>query len=184
MKKHNLAFIDLETTGLDPDRHEIIEIGGVIAKQIPQEGRGCQLEIIDEFEFKVKPENLEGADPQALRINGYNDADWVFAADLKQVMEAVSEKAASANLVAQNVTFDWSFLDKAFKKTGVQNKMHYHKIDVIALAYAKFYHDPTFQRFNLSSLAEHFDIKNDKAHTALADIKTTYEIYKRLLEIK
>src|SRR5690606_16292571 len=175
MKKHNLAFIDLETTGLDPDVHEIIEIGGIVVKQIPQNGRGAKLEIIDECEDKVKPEQTAVADPEALRINGYNEAEWLFAADLKNVMQNVADKTQSANLVAQNVTFDWSFLNKAFKKTGVQNKMHYHKIDVINLAFTRFYHDPNIQYFNLKTLAEHFNIKNEKAHTALADIKTTFE---------
>ena len=183
MKKHNLAFIDLETTGLDPETHEIIEIGGLVVKQIPQTNRGAKLEIIDEFEYKVKPENIEKADPEALRINGYNEPDWLFAAGLKNVMQDISEKTQSANLVAQNVVFDWSFLNQAFKKTGVQNKMHYHKIDVINLAFTKFYHNPNLQYFNLKTLAEHFNIKNEKAHTALADIKTTFEVYKRLLEI-
>ena len=30
MKKHNLAFIDIEATGLDVSKHEIIEIGCII----------------------------------------------------------------------------------------------------------------------------------------------------------
>ena len=29
-KKTKLTFIDLETTGLDPEKHEILEIGGVV----------------------------------------------------------------------------------------------------------------------------------------------------------
>jgi len=33
MKKHPLAFIDLETTGLNPDTHEIIEIGCLVVRQ-------------------------------------------------------------------------------------------------------------------------------------------------------
>ena len=39
MKKRNLAFIDLETTGLNPDRQEIIELGCVVVEQVPQAGR-------------------------------------------------------------------------------------------------------------------------------------------------
>jgi len=30
MNQKNLAFIDIETTGLDPEIQEIIEIGGVV----------------------------------------------------------------------------------------------------------------------------------------------------------
>ena len=41
MRKHNLAFIDVETTGLNAMKHEIIELGCVLAKP--------DLEIIEEF---------------------------------------------------------------------------------------------------------------------------------------
>ncbi len=184
MKRHNLAFIDLETTGLDPRKHEIIEIGGLIVKQIPEAGRGPALEVISEFEFKVKPKNLELADPEALRINGYNDAEWLFAVDLEQALKVLAEKAAGANIVGQNVIFDWLFLQEAFAKTGITNTMHYHKIDVIPMAFAKFYHDDQMQNFNLRALAEKLGVKNERAHTALADVKTTFEIYKKLLDIK
>ena len=188
MKKHNLVFIDLETTGLDPGVHEIIEIGGMVARQVPRVSvsagvkRGAELEIIEEFEFKIKPEHLELAEPEALRINGYNDAEWLFAPDLKKVLETISSKIKDAVMVAQNVTFDWSFLNQAFKKTGIKNPMHYHKLDLISLAFAKLYDNERLQRFSLQALAEHFGIKNERAHTALADVRATVEIYKKLLD--
>ena len=34
MKKRNLAFIDLETTGLNPTRQEIIELASVVVEQV------------------------------------------------------------------------------------------------------------------------------------------------------
>ncbi|MEK7587031.1 MAG: 3'-5' exonuclease [Patescibacteria group bacterium] len=182
MKKHNLAFIDLETTGLDPMVHEIIEIGGIVARQISRAGRGAKLEIVEEFEFKIKPEHLELAEPEALRINGYNEMEWLFAPDLKKVLETVSGKLKDSVMVAQNVTFDWSFLNQAFKKTGLKNPMHYHKLDLISLAFAKLYDNERLERFSLQALSEHFGIKNEKAHTALADIRVTVEIYKKLLD--
>lgn len=184
MKKHNLAFIDLETTGFDPERHEIIEIGGIIAKQIPVPGKGPRLEVIEEFEFKVKPEHLETADQEALRLNSYNDADWLFAVSLEQAMRQVQEKTADAIMVGQNVNFDWKFLEAAFKKTGLQNKMHYHKLDLIPMVFAKTYNDDRLKYYNLQGLSEYYGVKNDRAHTALADIKTTFEIYKKVLEIE
>ncbi len=183
MKKRNLAFIDVETTGLDPNTHEMIEVGGIIAKQIPQPNRGPKLEVLDEFEFKIKPTNLEQADPEALRVNGYSEADWLFAVDLNQAMTAIAEKTNGAILVAFNTPFDSAFLEAGFKKAGINNTMHYHKIDVMPIAFAKLYHDNRVQYFNLKTLVEHFGLTNQKAHTALADIKVTFELYKRLLEI-
>lgn len=182
MKKKDLAFIDLETTGLDAERHEIIEIGAIIARQIPKDGQGNELEIIEEFDLKIKPEHIETSDPEALNINGYNEMDWMFAISLESAMKLLAEKTEGAMLVAQNVSFDWLFLEKAFFKTGIQNKMDYHRIDILSMAYAKLYHDPRAQKFSLRSLCEYYEIKNERAHTALADIRAEYEVYKKLIQ--
>lgn len=183
MKKHNLAFIDLETTGLDPEKHEIIELGCLLARQIPQAGKGSKLEVIEEFDFKIKPKHIETAEPDALIKNGYSEGEWLFAADLEQALETLADKTESASMVAHNVTFDWNFLNKAFSTTGIKNKMHYHRIDTMSMAFAKLYDNERAQAFSLGALAEFFGIKNERAHTAMADIRTTFEIYKKLLGI-
>ncbi|MCR4306655.1 MAG: exonuclease domain-containing protein, partial [Candidatus Yonathbacteria bacterium] len=95
MKERNLAFIDLETTGLELKKHEIIEIGCIVARQIPRESSetgGAYLEIIEEFEIKVKPEHIETADPVGLEINGYREDDWKDAVTLPEAMRIVAEK--------------------------------------------------------------------------------------------
>ncbi len=183
MKKRNLAFIDLETTGLNPTRQEIIEVGCVVVRQVPTIGRGAKLEIISEFDSKVKPEHLETAEPEALRINGYNDADWLFAASLEQAMKVLVEKTEDAIMISHNITFDWSFLQSAFAKTKLVNKMSPVRLDLMSMAFAKLYHRETVQRFNLKALSDYFGIKNERAHTAMSDIKASIEIYKKLLEI-
>ena len=183
MKKHNLAFIDLETTGFDPERQDIIELGCIVAEQIPRPGKGPDLKIISELELKIQPTNIATADPEALRVNGYNAADWLFAVTLEQALAALNEKAKDCIMVGQNVTFDWLFLQAAYKKTGIKNAMHYHKLDVIPMAFAKHYHDEKLQYFSLKNLADYFGLKNEKAHTALADIKLTLEIYKKVVGI-
>lgn len=183
MKKHNLAFIDLETTGLDPDKHEIIELGCVVVRQIPRAGRGADLEVLSEFETKVKPERLEVAEPEALRVNGYNDADWLFAASLDQALKAMNEKIDGAIMISHNITFDWSFLRNAFLKTKVPYRMSSVRLDLMSMAFAKLYHQEEVQRFNLRFLCEYFGIKNEQAHTALSDIRASLQVYKKLLEI-
>lgn len=183
MKKHNLAFVDVETTGTNPQVHEIIEIAGIIARQVPQEGKGSKLEVIEEFEYKIKPERLEVAEPQALRINGYNDADWLFAPGASEIFPKLGEKLKDTVMVGQNVNFDWSFVNATFDRLKIKNPMHYHKIDIMPIFFAKTYHDPKVQWYNLASILEYFGLKNEKAHTALADIKATFEAYKKLLNI-
>ncbi len=183
MRKHNLAFVDLETTGFSPERNEIIEIGAVMARQVPQAGRGPKLEVVEEFDLKIKPEHLETADGEALRINGYNEAEWLFALDLPAALKIFAEKTVGATLVAHNLVFEWQFLEAAFKKSGVKNLMHYGKIDTISFALAKLFHDENVRGFSLPLLADYFGLDAGKAHTALADARTTFALYQKLIEL-
>jgi DNA polymerase III epsilon subunit-like protein len=175
MKKHRLAFFDLETTGLDPARHEIIEMGLVLTD--------ANHKVLDEWEVKVKPLHLERAEPEALRINRYNPADWLFALDLKPALEVLMEKAADATLITHNITFDWSFLQAGLATAGVKNRLHFHRLDLMSIAYAKLYKEPRVERFSLAALADFFKITNERAHTALADTQTAYQLFLRLMQL-
>jgi DNA polymerase-3 subunit epsilon len=180
MKKHNLAFIDVETTGFDPDTHELIEIGLVLVRQSEN---STKFEVIEELELKIKPERIEDADPQALRVNGYDESAWLFASDLKDAMTVFQEKTKDAIFVAHNLVFDYSFISHAFKKTGLENKMHYIKIDTITLAFAKLHKNNDVERFSLHKLTQHFGIENERAHSALPDTRATFELYKKLMNL-
>lgn len=184
MKNHNLAFTDIETTGLDAHKHEIIELGCIVVRQTPRITGESGVEIVEEFEFKIKPEHLDTADPEALKINGYNKHDWGSAIPLKEALEIFVEKTEGAALVAHNVIFDWVFLEEAFRKTGIKNRMHYHKLDTLSIAFARLYDDPKAQKFSLRALASYFGVRNEKAHSALSDTRTMFEIYKKLLKIE
>src|SRR3989344_5395467 len=175
MRKHNLAFIDIETTGLDVVNHEIIEIGCVLATS--------QLEVVEEFELKIKPERIGAADPVSLKISHYEEKLWQEAHSLKEAMNILSEKAKDAIMVGQNVSFDLSFLEHAFSKTGIKNSMHYHKLDTISIAWAKFHKDIDFEHFSLREMCLYFGIKNEGIHTGLGDARATYELYKKLMEL-
>jgi DNA polymerase-3 subunit epsilon len=181
MKSHNLAFIDTETTGRDPEKHEIIELAVIIARQVPREGKGPKLEIIEECEWKIKPERIDKAEDEALRVNGYNEVDWMFAVDRKKAMEEFSKKTQSCTFVSHNLVFDYGFVMKAFEETGVENNMHYGKLDTISMAFARLYDAPQADRFSLRALCELLKVENIKAHTALADTRALVEVYRKLM---
>lgn len=178
MLNKKLAFIDIETTGTNVAKHEITEIGLVLAH--PQEDGDYVMG--KEFEWKVKPERIEDADPAALRVNGYDPAQWMFAHTLEQAMRELAKEADGAVMVAHNVGFDNSFIAKAFGDTGVENTMFYACLDTISLAVAKLQHNPRVKRYTLRSLCELFNITNECAHTALADARATFEVYQCLMK--
>ncbi len=181
MKTHNLAFIDTETTGTDPNLHEIIELAVIICKQTPREGRGPKLEILEECEWKIKMEHPEKAEEQALRVNGYNEVDWMFAIDRKKAMQEFAKKTESCSFVSHNLVFDYSFIQKAFEETQVENRMHYAKLDTISMAFARLYDAPQADKFSLRALCELLKVENSKAHTALADTRALVEVYRKMM---
>lgn len=181
MKERDLAFVDVETTGTDPQKHEVIELALVLVKQIEREGRGPEIKILGEYEWKIKPERIEDAEEEALRVNGYNEADWIFAVDLKNAMEDFNKKASGATFVSHNLVFDYNFVMEGYKKSGVENTMHYGKLDTISIAFARLYDAPQADKFSLKFLCELLKVENSKAHTALADTKALVEVYKKLM---
>src|SRR5258706_6695179 len=103
MRKHNFAFIDIEATGLNLARHEIIEIGVVLTTP--------DLKVIEEFETKIEPEHIETADPIALKVNHYKEKDWKDAIGLKKAMLILAGKTKDCIMVGHNVAFDVGFLE-------------------------------------------------------------------------
>ncbi len=181
MRDAPLAFIDLETTGLNPLRHEIIEIGLVLAEQKRRAG-AYKLAVIDEWEIKVLPSRIEDAEPEALRINGYKKEDWLFAVELAGALKELSRRTKNAVIIAQNIAFDWSFLEKAYRDTGVPMSLHPNrKLDTISLWFGKYHMLPDPEKFGLYHLAKYLGIQNEKAHTALSDARTLFEIYKKVM---
>lgn len=175
MRKHNFAFVDIETTGLNLLQQEIIEIGCILTTP--------DFKVIEEFELKIKPEHIENADPVALKVNHYNEKDWENGYSLEKAMKIFSEKVKNCIMVGHNVAFDAGFLEYAFNKTGILNTMHYHKLDTVSVAWAKLHHEPDVEHFSLREMCVRFGIQNEKAHTGLSDARATFELYKKLMSL-
>jgi DNA polymerase III epsilon subunit family exonuclease len=173
-----LAFVDIETTGTDPSKHEIIEIAAVITRL-----KDGVLTIIDQFDVKVSPTHIETADPQALRINGYNEADWLFAVSLKEAMKGFSDKTEGAVFVAHNLLFDYGFVERALSTTDIENKLYFQKLDTLSMAFGIIHNNDDISKLSLRALCERYSVDNAKAHSAYADAYATYEVFKKLLHL-
>lgn len=177
--QQSLAFVDIETTALEYEQGEIIELGVVIAKL-----KDGVLSVVDELDLKIAPKHIETAEPQALRINGYNEADWIFAVSIEDALKTFVEKTAGAIFVAHNITFDYGFIEANLRRYGIEPKFHYHKLDTLALAFGVLQNNDDMGKLSLRALCEKYGIENKKAHSAYADAYATYEVFKKLLNLK
>lgn len=169
-----LAITDVETTGFDAQRHEIIEIGLVLVAQ-------DSFKIIDEFECKIKPLHPRNATKQATELNGYNAKDWREATDLKTAMKVYGAKTKNALFLSHNVFFDWSFINEAFKQSGVEDLMDYHRIDLFSLGWSRSASLEGLTKFNLDEIAKHFGIsKEPLPHRALNGARLAYAVLQKL----
>ncbi len=182
MKSMELAFVDIEGTGLDPRVHEIIEIAVVRVRQ-DWSGERPAFELVDEWSAKIRPENIASADPAALRVNGYTPTGWARAVPAAEALLEFSRRTEGAIMVAHNVAFDSAFIDAHLSARGIPNKMHYHRLDTVSMAYAKLHDSPDLVRYSLGELCKRFGIVNENAHSALSDARADYELFKKLLAL-
>lgn len=174
--ERNLAITDVEATGFDFDRHEIVEIGLLVVRQ-------SDLTVLSEFEIKVKPEHIGTADPESLMVAGYTEEGWRGAVPLSSAMRKYAEYTDGAIFCAHPTTMDWGFIERAFRKTNVPNGMHYHQLDLFSMAWMLFKEDERIGKVTLMELARHFDIEPEPSpHRAINGARMAYEILKRLVE--
>jgi DNA polymerase-3 subunit epsilon len=146
--------------------------------------RDGALTVTDEIDLKIAPKHIETADAQALRINGYNEAEWIFAVSIEEALKLFVERTAGAVFVAHNITFDYGFIEANLRRYGIEHKMHYHKLDTLALAFGVLQNNDDMGKLSLRALCEKYGIENKKAHSAFADAYATYEVFKKLLNLK
>lgn len=174
-RDRNLCFIDLEFTGLDLSKHEILSIAGVLVE--PK-----NYAIIKEQEWKIKIQHPEIADPFALEKLHYFEQDWSGAMELQDVLEKFNTFLNFATLVGFNIAFDWSYLSRDFEKLHIKPHMDYHMLDIMSLGYLFFLNKKRPKKLSLRAMARELDITVSDTHSAIADARATYELFKKLIE--
>ena len=96
---NSYVAVDLETTGLDPKRDKIIEIGAV---------RVEAGEITADFESFVNPYRLLEARTKSL--TGIRDRDVADARGIDAVLPGFLNFAGELPLLGHRIFFDYSFL--------------------------------------------------------------------------
>lgn len=159
-----VCFVDTETTGLDPDLHEIWEVGLILPDG-------------SEHEWQL-PVDLGRADPAALQIGRFHerrsaDVQYDFAPEFAQLTRGL-------HLAGAVVSFDEERLRKLLRANGACPEWHYHLVDVEALAAGALSIEPPWESKELSQ-AIGVDPGDFDRHTALGDARWAKAIYEAVM---
>ncbi|TET85872.1 MAG: hypothetical protein E3J37_00955 [Anaerolineales bacterium] len=157
-----LVALDLETTGLDPERDTVIEIGAV---------RFRQSRIEDTWSTLVNPGRP--LHPSIIALTGINDDMLSNAPRLSKVLGELSSFVGDLPLLGHSISFDMAFLQP-------KGLFRYNQtLDTLDLASVLL---PNAGRYGLASLAHALGVPVRTAHRALDDAHTTHQIFLRLYE--
>lgn len=185
MAYDKLLLADFETTGLDPKKNEIIEIGAILCD-------AKTLDIYWEYEIKLKPVALHTAHPKALEVNGYTPELWKDArAFVPGFIEFLAKLDHTMIMTGQNVWFDVGFYLQALEtvrniRFGDMNidpldptpyGYSYHRLDIASMAWP-LQEDPVYR---MSKLSEAFGVPAEASpHRAINGVRNEYALLKEI----
>ena len=193
-----LAFIDTETTGLDPERHEVWEVALIVREAVDLQADQPPSAADVEYLWQL-PVDLGRADPMALTVGKFYDRAVQAKRSLRDPFDdnetSCAEFAADfarlthgAHLVGAVVSFDAAFLSRLLRRNGACPGWHYHLIDVEALAVGYLAGTaelagewaPPWKSDELTA-ALGIDSNQFEKHTAMGDARWARAIYDRVV---
>ena len=161
------AFLDVETTGLDPiSGDKICEIA--VIKTIDGQ-------IADEFVTLVNPgRNIP---ERAVSIHGITQTMVNQAPLFRDIANDLLDFLDDTVIVAHNAKFDLEFLRTELENFSISLPGN-NVVDTLGIA-RKYY---TFPSNSLGDIARHIGLPIDEQHRALADVMTTKNIFEFFLK--
>jgi DNA polymerase III epsilon subunit-like protein len=171
------AFLDCEFGGLDPELHDITEIGLILTDY--------RLVELGETEWKVRA-RAERITPEAAQISGYDPELWKSAVPLRQALTELAAQLPGGKTIVpagQNVRMDVQFLERGFKSCGLPYPFDYHVIDLATLFYSwSLVAGEQVSALSLRQAARQAGlIQGPIPHRALADSRLTLESFRHYI---
>lgn len=184
-----LLWVDVESTGLDPKKQDIIQIAGLVE---------INHQIVEEISFRCQPFDYSAIEMSALEVNHVTVDDLkklespkVVYTKLMTVLDKYVDRYNKKDkfiFAGYNVGFDIAMMQNFFLKNGNNyfgSYCDYHKLDVAAIVLVLEYMGLIrLEGFRLINVAKYLRLttEDENSHDALADIKLTREVFFRLQE--
>lgn len=183
-KKYRI-FLDIETTGLDCNRHEILEIA--VVKELIEAPYNAPGIIVEEWCRKIIPRNIVDADPIALGVNGYLQQAWdKEAVSFASIADELYSLLSSGKIIGQNPNFDLGFIAAEYAVLGIKPTFLRYAIDTTTSSYLAWGLDGE-QNLSMDSMRDYHGLDKVNAHSALKDAldcrKIFYESLAKLYDL-
>lgn len=163
----SFTFVDVETTGLST------AAGDRVCEIAMLQVRGDQ--EVARFESLIHPQRA--MTPGAMAVNGITDAMLAKAPPFATLLPQIGALLHDTVFVAHNARFDLGFLRHEWQLAG-STLPALPVVDTLALAQARY----RFRHNSLGAIAEELGIAPSQYHRAMADVLTTWQIWRRFLE--
>ena len=154
------VVLDVETTGLNPGEHRIIELCLLTVEN------GDVKEI---WSQRFNPEGPVGK----TEIHGITDNDVASAPFFRNSIEELNSRIKDVVLVAHNARFDLAFLRSEFERAGFKSP----RLPSICTLQASNYYQPHLTRRRLADCCEDIGIEIMGAHSANGDSIATAKLF-------
>jgi len=158
----SFVAVDLETTGLDPKKETIIEVGLILFNKGKIEERFCKT---------VNPGKT--VSDHVLILTGIKQKELILSPTLEKIIPEIKKFIGNKPLVGHNVDFDISFLEKSFSL----NNITYDTFNLSRI------YLPFISSHSLSSIVEYFKIPYDDAHRAGADAEMAGKVFLEMFDL-
>ncbi len=165
------AVIDVETTGLRPDRHRVLQVAVV-----GTDGSGA---VLDEWVTLVRPPwgRLSRLGPR--HVHGLRGASFRGAPRPVPVAAEVARRLDGRVVVAHNLAFDWAFVARLLRHAGVAAPA---VRGLCTLELSRALDTGHVMRHGLAALCERYDVPAGRPHDALDDARATAAVLPHLLD--
>lgn len=182
-----ILWLDVETTGLNKEKCDIIQIAGIVIINGEEKER---------FNFHCQPINWENIEPTSFEKTGmtfeklreFQMPQELYIKFIELLDKYIDRynKEDKFYLAGHNVQFDLEFLKNFFIKMGNNyfgSYFYYHTIDL--MAFAIILHTAgliSLRNFKLGNIADYLTIQpNGNLHDAEADIDLTRKCFCKLV---
>ena len=178
MKQHPVyIFVDVETTGLDPSRHSVVQIAALAV---------CKGKIVEEFNAFCQPNEGREIDQRALQVNGFT-AEKLFSFEEHVVVAkkffdfldkyAVQKYPEQLIFCGWNARFDFNFIMSFLDLNHYSHVKIYFDEDYLDIKQFAV-QEVNLPHYRLGEVAKKLglSVSENELHDGIYDIRLTYQI--------